>query len=255
MRLRKIRRKTTARGHTNSWKTRPLWNKERLLLSKIAQKNASQKNWWTEYCFDLYSHKTNGDPSVLNCPQTDTGDDHSIFRKEVEAAIQTLKKRDNISSELVQAGGESVITALTTISNKIWQTGQWQTPSIQYSVITLLKKGNPQQCQNYRTINLISHPSKVMLKIVLNRLKPQAERIIAEEQAGFTAGSPTEQIFNLRILFGKHLQHQQDHYHVFRDFKMAFDRVWHAALWATMKKYNNSANLIRVIKHSLRQSH
>ena len=47
----------------------------------------------------------------------------------------------------------------------------------------------------------ISHPSKVMLKIILNRLKPQAEKIIAEEQTGFRAGgSITEQIFNLRIL-------------------------------------------------------
>ena len=51
-------------------------------------------------------------------------------------------------------------------------------------VITLSKKGNLQQCQNYRTISLISRPSKVMLKIILNRLKPQAEKIIAEEQAG-----------------------------------------------------------------------
>ena len=54
----------------------------------------------------------------------------------------------------------------------------------------------------------ISHPSKVMLKIILNRLKPQAEKIIAEEQAGFRAGrSTTEQIFDLRILCEKYLQH------------------------------------------------
>ena len=46
-----------------------------------------------------------------------------------------------------------------------------------------------------------------------------------------------------------HLQHQQDLYHVFIDFKKAFDRVWHAALWATMKKYNISTNLIQVIKN------
>ena len=86
-----------------------------------------------------------------------------------------------------------------------------------------------------------------MLKIIPNRLKPQAEKIIAEKEAGFRAGrSTTEQIFILRILCEKYLQHQQDH--VFIDFKKAFDRVWHAALWATMKKYNISTNLIRVIK-------
>ena len=81
------------------------------------------------------------------------------------------------------------------------------------------------------------------------RVKPQAE-IITEEKASFTAGrSTTEQIFNLGILCEKYLQHQQDLYHVFIDFKKAFDRVWHAALWATVKKYNFSFNIIRVIKN------
>ena len=89
-----------------------------------------------------------------------------------------------------------------------------------------------------------------MLKIILNRLKPQAKKIIAEEQAGFRAGrSTTEQIFNLKILCKKHIQHQQDLYHVFIDFKKAFYRVWHKILWATMKRYNISANLIQVIKN------
>ena len=73
-----------------------------------------------------------------------------------------------------------------------------------------------------------------MLKIIPNRLKPQAEKVITEEQTGFRAGrSTTEQIFNLHILCKKYLQQQQDLYHVFIDFKKAFDRVWHAALWAT----------------------
>ena len=99
-------------------------------------------------------------------------------------------------------------------------------------------------------ISLISHPSKVMLKIILNRLKPQGEKIIAEEQAGFRAGrSTTEEIFNLRILCEKYLQHQQDLYLVFIHFKKAFDRVWHATLWATMRKYNISTNLIQIIKN------
>ena len=178
----------------------------------------------------------------MNCPQTDTEDDFPILHKEVEAAVQSLKKGksagvDNIPAELVEAGGEAVITALTTICNKIWQTREWPTPWTQSLVITFPKKDNLLQYQNYRTISLISHPSKVMLRIILNRLKPEAEKIIAETQAGFGAGrSTTEQIINLRILREKYLQYQQDFNHVFVDFKKAFNRVWHAALWATMKK-------------------
>ena len=91
---------------------------------------------------------------ILNCTKTDTEDDHSILRKEVETAVQSLKKGksagfDNIPAELVQAGGEDVITVLTTICNKIWQTGEWPALWTQSLVITLPKKGNLEQCQNY----------------------------------------------------------------------------------------------------------
>ena len=90
---------------------------------------------------------------------------------------------------------------------------------------------------------------QVILKIILNRLKPQAEKIIVKEQVGFRAGrSTTEQIFSLRLLCEKPLRHQQDFYHVFIDFTKAFDRVLHTALWATTKKYI-STNLIQVIKN------
>ena len=84
---------------------------------------------------------------------------------------------------------------------------------------------------------------------------PQAEKIIAEEEAGLKIGRNTaEQIFNLRILCEKYFQYQQDLYSVFKGFKKSFDRVLHAALWATMKKYNISTNLIRVIKTSMTRS-
>ena len=48
-------------------------------------------NRWTEYCSELYNYKANGDPSVLNCTQTDAEDDYPILHREVEAAVQSLK--------------------------------------------------------------------------------------------------------------------------------------------------------------------
>ena len=173
----------------------------------------------------------------------------------MEAVVKALKMGksagvDNIPAELVQAGGEAMIDILTAICNKIWKTGEWPTTWTQSLVITFPKKGNLQLCQNYRTISLISHPSKVMLKIILNRLQPHAEEIIAEEQAGFRAGrSTTEQIFNLMILCEKYLPHQQNFYYVFIDFKTAFDRVRQEALLATMRKCNINASIIRAIEN------
>ena len=81
-------------------------------------------NRWTEYGSELYNHKANRDPSDLNCPQTDTEDDHPILRREVAAAVQSLKKGksagvDKIPTELDQAGGENVITALAKVCNTI----------------------------------------------------------------------------------------------------------------------------------------
>ena len=82
-------------------------------------------NRWTEYCTEMYNHKVNGDPSELDCPQTDTKDDHLILRKEVEAAVLSLEAGksagvNNIPAELVQAAGETVITAVRIFCNKIW---------------------------------------------------------------------------------------------------------------------------------------
>ena len=74
-----------------------------------------------------------------------------------------------------------------------------------------------------------------MLKVLLNRLKPEAEEIIAEEQAGFRAGRSTiDQIFNLRLVCEKYRQQQQDLYNIIIDSKKASYRVWHDALWANI---------------------
>ena len=78
----------------------------------------------------------------------DTEDDHPILRREVKAEVQALKKGksagvDNIPAELVQAGGEDVIAAFTTICNKIWQTGEWPTPWTHSLVITIPQERQP----------------------------------------------------------------------------------------------------------------
>ena len=81
-------------------------------------------------------------------PDRHRGWPHPILRKEAEVAVQSLKKGksarvDNIPAELVQAGGEDVITGLTTICNKICQTGEWPIPWTQSLVITLPKNRQP----------------------------------------------------------------------------------------------------------------
>ena len=80
--------------------------------------------------------------------------------------------------------------------------------------------------QRKATSNLISHPSKIMLRVILNQLKGKAEELLAEEQASFRSGQSTvEQTFNSQVIIEKHQQHQHDLFHNFTDFKMMFDSL------------------------------
>ena len=97
---------------------------------------------------------------------------------------------DNIPSELLKNGGKATTTVLTVIC-QIWETKEWLKEWTQSLIIPLPKKGNLKQCQNYHTISLISHPSKIMLRVILNQLKANSEELLAEEQAGFRPGQST----------------------------------------------------------------
>jgi len=87
------------------------------------------------------------------------------------------------------------------------------------------------QCANYRTIALVSHASKILLRIILERIRVKTETDIADEQAGFRQGRGTrDQITNLRILMHKARKHQQLLHMCFVDFKKALDSISHDKL-------------------------
>ena len=93
------------------------------------------------------------------------------------------------------------------------------------------KERNLRCCKNYKTISLISHPIKIMLRIILNRLKGKAEEPLSEEQADFRPKRGTiEQIFNIRLLIEKHVVHHQDLHHNFVNLKKANDTT-RIAIW------------------------
>ena len=178
-----------------------------------------------------------------------------MLREEVEDSVLSLKAgkspgADNVPFELLTNGGEASTTVLTALCQKVWETKETPKEWTQSLVIHLPKKGNLKQCQNYRTMmSLMSHPSKIMLRVILNRLKAKAETLLAEEQAGFIPGRSTaEQIFNSRVIIEKHLQHQRDLFHNFIDLKKAFDRVQRAGLWQVLRSFNVKEGLVQAIQ-------
>ena len=121
---------------------------------------------------------------------------------------------------------------------------EWPKEWTQLLEIFLPKKSNLMQYQNYHTISLISHPRKMMLRDMLNRLKTKAEELLAE--AGFRPGRSTAvQIFSSRVIIEKHLQHQRDLFHSIIDFKKAFDRVWHAGLGQALRSFSIEKRLVQ----------
>ena len=82
----------------------------------------------------------------------------------------------------------------------IWETGEWPEEWTYSTFIPLPKKGDMKQCGNYRTIALVSHASKVLLRIILERIRLKTETEIVDEQAGFRQGrGARDQVTNLRI--------------------------------------------------------
>ena len=100
--------------------------------------------------------------------------------------------------------------------------------------IPIPKKGNAKECLNYRTTALISHASKVMLKILQARLQQYVNRELPDVQAGFRKGrGARDQIANIHWIMEKAREFQKNIYFCFIDYAKAFDCVDH-------KKMENS---------------
>ena len=98
------------------------------------------------------------------------------------------------------------------------------------------KKGNAKECSNYRTIALISHASKVMLKILQARLQQYVNHELPDVQAGFTKGRGIgDQIANIPWIMEKAREFQKNIYLYFIDYAKAFDCVDHNKLWKILK--------------------
>ena len=95
------------------------------------------------------------------------------------------------------------------------------------------KKGNAKECSNYRTITLISHSNKVMLKILQARLQQYVNRELPDVQAGFRKGRGTrDQIANICWIIEKAREFQKNIYFCFIDYFKGFDCVRLKMTWA-----------------------
>ena len=105
---------------------------------------------------------------------------------------------DEIPVELFQTLKDDAVKALHSVFQQIWKTQQWPQDWKRSVFIPIPKKGNVKEYSNYHTIALISHTSKVMLKILQARLQQYVNCELPDVQAGFRKGRRTgDQIANI----------------------------------------------------------
>ena len=106
--------------------------------------------------------------------------------------------------ELFQILKDDAVKVPHSICQQIWKTQQWPQDRKRSVFIPIPKKGNAKECSNYRTIALISHASKVMLKIIQVSLQQYVNCELPDVQAGFRKGRGTrDQIANIRWIIKK----------------------------------------------------
>ena len=132
------------------------------------RKDKHLKKRWQEYTGELYK-KDLHDPDNHNGVITHLEPD--ILECEVRWALESITTNkasggDGIPVELFQILKDDAVKVLHSICRQIWKTQQWPQDSKMSVFIPIPKKGNAKECSNYRTIALISHASKVMLKIL-----------------------------------------------------------------------------------------
>ena len=124
-----------------------------------------------------------------------------------------------------------MLKVLHSVCQQIWKTQQWRQDQKRSVFIPIPKKGNAKESSNYHTIALISHASKVMLKILQARLQQYVNRELPDVQAAFRKGRGTRnQIANIRWIIEKEREFQKNINFCFIDYAKAFDCVDHNKL-------------------------
>ena len=194
------------------------------ICGKNTQKNCTKKN-----LHDPDNHDSvipHLEPDILGC--------------EVKWALGSITMNkasggDGIPVELFQILKDDAVKVLHSMCQQILKIQQWPQDWKRTVSIPIPKKGNAKECSNYCTI--ISHASKVMLKILQARLQQKVNHELPDVQTGFRNGrGDRDQIANTQWIVEKIKEFQENIYFCFTDHSKAFDCVDHNNLWKILKK-------------------
>jgi hypothetical protein len=173
---------------------------------------------------------------------------------EIKKALKELRNGkaaevDNISLEVMKFDLYITADMLHPLFEKLWTEGEMRNDWRCGLLIKLPKKGDTANCDNWWGITLLSLPSKIFTRLLLNRIKEHVNVRLRNEQAGFRPNrSCIDEINTLQIIIEQCIEWSSRLYTVFVDSEKAFDSINREAMWKEVKRYGMPIQIVNVIK-------
>ena len=173
--------------------------------------------------------------------------------QEVTYAIMHMKTgkspgTDNICIELLKTDVITAGNVFTDLFRDIWTPNEIPRDWNKGLIVKIPKKGDLQNCDNWRGITLLSMPSKIVCRVLLNRIEGDIDVNLRQEQSGFRRGNGCmDQIFSLRNIIEQSTEWNAPLCIGFIDFIKAFDSIHHETLWKILRHYGLPQKIVGLI--------
>jgi len=205
---------------------------------------------WSEYISELFHDERGEKPTIHK-----NMEGPPILRSEVEAALRKMKKNkaagpDEIVTEMLTSLEDFGKEKLTEMMNEIYDSGVIPDDLSKSIFIALPKKPGATECELHRTISLMSHVVKLLLKIIMHRTRGKIRQEMGKEQCGFMEDTGTRNaIFMLRRLAERAIEMQRNLFVCFIDYTKAFDKVQHEELMKDLEGLDLDGKDLRLIRN------
>ena len=210
---------------------------------------------WQEYLGALYAGSDVSDlEEEVKVEMDNLG--CSILREEFDSALRNMKNGkapgiDGLQAELLKWAGPKVKDYLFRLVSHIYETGIVPNDYKHNIILAIPKKRGSDRCQDFRTISLTTHASKILTRIVHRRMEGAIEEALGEDQFGFRRNKGTrEAVLGLRLITEKVIAREKKLYIGFVDLEKAFDNIRWEKLFEILKKAGITYRDRRVI-HAL----
>lgn len=176
--------------------------------------------------------------------------------QEIKSAISSLKNNkaagiDGIPAEFLKADPDTTASILLPLFQAIWEEEIYPSDWKEGVIAKIPKKGSLTNCNNWRGISLLSVFSKLMARIVLERIKERINSTLKKHQTGFRSGhSCVDNINTLRIIIEQSTELNSPLHLMFVDFEKAFDRVKQEYIWKSLNRRGIPEKIVAIIKAS-----